>query len=123
MSDQPVADVRQDDVNKDVINEVKVTQEVDEYGFLDDLVKDKLERNPEQDEQLAINKMLDLALLDGNNNNRDIEEMTVDQFGFDDNVLNEDFSQGGFLDFFNTHQDIFPTTSLSELNQTLDTDN
>jgi len=110
------------DVGKDVINDVKVTQEVeDEFGFLDDLVEDKLKGDTEQDEQLAIDKMLDLALLDGNNN-RDIEDMAVDQFELDDNVLREDCLQGGVLDLFNTHQDIFASTSLAELNQTLDTD-
>ena len=115
-------DVRDDDVKKEVSNEVKVTQVVeDEFGFLDDLGEDKLKGDPEQDEQVAIDKMLDLALLD-DNNNIDIEDMAVDQFGFDENVLREGCLQGAVLDLFNTQHDLFPTTSFSEMNQTLDTD-
>ena len=63
---------------------MKMAQEAeDEFGFLDNLV-DKLEGDLEQDDQFAIDKMLDLALFDGINN-RDIEDIPVDQFGFDEN--------------------------------------
>jgi len=109
-----------------VINELKITNEVDDdFGFLDDLVREK---GGEElvNEQLAIDKMLDLALLDGNNNLDD--EMAVDQLGIDENILrqeallnqNEDGLQGGVLDMFN--ENIFSSTLLTELNQTLDTD-
>jgi hypothetical protein len=48
--------------------------------------------------------------------------MTVDHFGFDENVLREDSLQVGVLDMFNTQQEMFPKTSFSDFNQTLDTD-
>ena len=108
--------------SKDIVgNELKSTNEVeDDLGFLDDLVREK----ELVDEQLAIDKMLDLALLDGNNNLD--EEMAVDQLGIDENVLreeallNQNGLQGGVLDMFN--ENMFSSTLFSELNQTPDTD-
>jgi len=71
----------------------------DEYGFLDDLVD----------------------LMDGNNNGE--EAMTRDEaMAVDEENVTEHLLHAEVLELFNAQQNLFPSLSLTELNQTLDTD-
>ena len=113
---------RKEHESKEVGNTIVNEELGDDLDFLDDLVKDKVQDDFAQDDVLSIDRMLDLALID--NNNRDIEEMPVEQMDLENNeILKDDCFEGAILDLFNSqHDDIFPATNLSELNETLDTD-
>eukprot|EP00092_Neocalanus_flemingeri_P040080 GFUD01043655.1.p1 GENE.GFUD01043655.1~~GFUD01043655.1.p1 ORF type:complete len:543 (+),score=185.92 GFUD01043655.1:79-1707(+) len=111
----------EDEIGKEVSHASVSERMEDEFDFLDDLVKEKLQDDFAQDDQLAIDKMLDLAL--NGTNNRDIDELPAEQMDLENNQVLKDCFDGADLDLFNSqHDDLFPATSFVDLNQTLDTD-